>query len=166
MNPGVQVSAAEIQRAGGLLRWIDRQSLSAGTGRILDVKERKPSACPTEDVEQVEVMRWASKHETKYPALSLLFHIPNGGSRHKATAAKLKAQGVKRGVPDLCLPVPRNGFHGLWIEMKRIRGGRVEPEQREWHDRLTACGYQVVVCRGASAAKQVLKQYLGIEGET
>lgn len=140
----VQVSAAEIQKAGGLPRWIDRQCLSTGTGRILGVKEykpeerkakpRKPSVCPTEDIEQAEVIRWANEHESRYPVLSLLFHVPNGGNRHKATAVKLKAQGVRKGVPDLCLPVPRNDFHGLWIEMKRIRGGSVKPEQKDWHD--------------------------------
>ena len=50
-----------------------------------------------------------------------VFHIPNGGYRNKAEAAHLKAQGVRPGVPDLCVPVARHGYHGLYIEMKRRR---------------------------------------------
>lgn len=38
--------------------------------------------------------------------------------RDKATAVALKRQGVKAGVPDICLPVARNGYHGLHIELK------------------------------------------------
>ncbi len=64
---------------------------------------------PTEHVEQVSLMRWAALTKRRRPELALLYAIPNGGDRHKAVAAKLSAEGVKSGVPDLCLPVPRLG---------------------------------------------------------
>lgn len=50
--------------------------------------------------------------------LALLHHIPNGGARSKATAGRLKAEGVKAGIPDICLPVPKNGYGALYIELK------------------------------------------------
>lgn len=62
---------------------------------------------PTESEEQVTLFSWARMKEEKYPELRLLYHIPNGGSRNQIEAKHLKAQGVKSGVPDLCLPVAR-----------------------------------------------------------
>lgn len=78
---------------------------------------------PTEAQEQITLFSWAAVQAI--PELALLYHIPNGGSRHKAEAARLRAEGVRSGVPDLCLPVPRGGCHGLYIELKRLRGGRL-----------------------------------------
>ena len=80
---------------------------------------------PTESVEQTRLFQWARMEAGRWPELNLLYHVPNGGSRHRMEAAHLKQQGVRAGVPDLCLPVARGGCHGLYIEMKRLRGGRV-----------------------------------------
>ncbi|MFY2060267.1 VRR-NUC domain-containing protein [Achromobacter xylosoxidans] len=85
----------------------------------------------SEDVIQAQVISWAKRQVKVYPELTRLFHVPNGGQRHAAVAAKLQGQGVKPGVPDLCLPVPRFGCHGLWIEMK-TQAGRVSPHQKDW----------------------------------
>lgn len=79
---------------------------------------------PTEAQEQMTLFSWAAMQSGKYPELNLLYHVPNGGSRHKAEAGRLRAEGVKAGVPDLCLPVARGQYHGLYIELKRQRGGR------------------------------------------
>ena len=115
---------------------------------------------PTEAEEQITVISWAKAMEYKHPELALLHHCPNGGSRHRVEAARLKAQGVKAGVPDLFLPVARNGKHGLFIEMKRRRGGRIEPEQKKWIAALLGQGYEVYVCKGADAAIETIKRYL------
>ena len=48
-----------------------------------------------------------------------VFHIPNGGSRHKAEAARLKVQGVKAGVPDLCIPVARGNSRGCRVHTRK-----------------------------------------------
>jgi|GEM_PF-5137145 len=56
---------------------------------------------------------------------------PNGGRRNKAEAAKLKAMGVRKGIPDLFLPIPRQGYHGLYIETKKIKNGKVSPDQQK-----------------------------------
>lgn len=118
--------------------------------------------CPSEYSEQVAVMDWARKNEKVHPALEFLFHIPNGGHRNKVAAARLKRAGVKSGVPDLFLPYPLNGYHGLFIEIKRIKGGKVSDEQREFHSFLGEVGYLVYTCCGAEQTKRVICDYLGI----
>ena len=92
--------------------------------------------------------------------MQLLYHIPNGGSRHRLEAVHLKQQGVRAGVPDLCLPVARDGCHGLYVEMKRTKGGRVSPEQMGWMEALKAEGHMVAVCQGGGMASEINLAYL------
>lgn len=114
----------------------------------------------SEATEQETLIVWCGWHEAKHPELKLLYHIPNGGSRNQLEAANLKRQGVKAGVPDLCLPVARNGFHGLYIEMKYGRNKTTE-KQEEWLDALKQQGYFTAVCYGAEEAEKVIAEYLG-----
>ena len=114
----------------------------------------------TEHKEQKELIRWAKMLSATLPELELLFAIPNGGERHLLVAKKLKAEGVKAGVPDLMLPVARGGYHGLFIEMKRQNGGRQSKAQRWWKERLKGEGYKAVVCRGCQDAIQTIEDYL------
>ena len=120
---------------------------------------------PTEGEEQARLFSWCRMQSRQHPELELLFHIPNGGSRNKAEAGRFKAEGVKAGVPDLLLPVPRGGYHGLFIELKRLDGGRLRTEQKAWLDRLRAQGYRTAVCRGWEEASEALLEYLKA-GET
>lgn len=113
----------------------------------------------SEAEEQTAVMEWSQLIIGKYPDIRLLFHIPNGGSRHPAEAAHLKAQGVKAGVPDLFLPVPRGGYHGLFVEMK-TRDGKISEAQRRWLHDLKDQGYAVAVCHGARAAIDTIQGYM------
>ena len=115
---------------------------------------------PTEAQEQITLMNWAALQSGKYPELKLLYHVPNGSSRSKAEAGRLRAEGVKAGVPDLCLPVPRGKYHGLYIELKRQRGGRASDNQVEWLDALSKQGYQVALCRGWETAAEMILKYL------
>ncbi len=117
----------------------------------------------SEATEQEAVIQWCNWQQRKYPELELLYHIPNGGSRNKLEAVNLKRQGVRAGVPDLCLPVPRNGFHGLYIEMKYGRN-RTTNQQKEWLKELEEQGYFTVVCYGAEEAERILARYIGMEG--
>ena len=119
---------------------------------------------PTEDEEQMALINWARMQERRCPALKLLFHIPNGGSRGKAEAGRFRAMGVKSGVPDLFLPVARGGYHGLFIELKRTKGGRVSQEQEFWLRALRVTGYAAEVCHGWEDAAQVIMEYLRQEG--
>lgn len=120
--------------------------------------------CPTEHVEAVRLMQAVRLHESRHPELSNLTAIPNGGDRHGAVAAKMKAEGVRKGYPDYLLDVPRGDFHGLRIELKRINASPsdTKTEQRDWHARLRAQGYRVEVCKGWEAAWAVICDYLSI----
>lgn len=91
-----------------------------------------------------------------------VFHIPNGGSRNKAEAAHLKAQGVKPGVPDLFLPVAKGPYHGLFLEMKAVHG-RVSDHQKQWLSRLQQNGYGTAVCYGFDQAKAVIDHYIQLK---
>jgi len=115
----------------------------------------------TEHEEQVALMEWAALQRTTYPELDLLFAIPNGGKRHISTAKKLKAEGVKPGVPDLFLPVARGICFGLFLELKR-KDGSLTKEQRSWCVALAEQGYSTVVCYGWEAAAKTIETYLKV----
>lgn len=116
---------------------------------------------PEEDVEQMCLFRWAKASEGKWPELKLMFHIPNGGKRSKAEAKRFKEMGVKAGVSDVFLPVARDGCHGLWIEMKRLRTGRPTEDQIKWIENMIAQGYAATVCHGWEQARKVIERYMG-----
>ena len=96
----------------------------------------------------------------QWPELELMHHIPNGGSRNKIEAARLKGQGVKAGIPDVFLPVAKGGYHGLYIEMKKQHGGTVSPEQKDKIAKLREQGYRVEVCKGFQNAADVIEAYM------
>lgn len=116
-----------------------------------------------EAIEQEALFRWVSFYRGYCPDVDLLYHIPNGGKRDAKEAAHLKRQGVRAGIPDLCLPVPRGGFHGLYIELKAGENKPTE-KQKGWLDALTKQGYATAVCYGWQAAKEVIEKYLGMRG--
>jgi hypothetical protein len=108
-------------------------------------------------------MDWTVMVRGKYPALKLLFHIPNGGRRDTIEAVNLKRQGVKSGVPDLFLPVARGQYHGLFIELK-TETGRASPEQQWWMEELTKQGYFATVCHGWESAVRTIEWYMDLKG--
>lgn len=73
--------------------------------------------------------------------------------------ARLKAAGVRPGVPDVCLPVPRGEYHGLYIELKVGRNKPTE-HQKAWLSHLAEAGYCALVCYGWEAAKESIEAYL------
>lgn len=123
------------------------------------------AATGTEHAEQTALFMWAALVGMQFPLIRLMFAIPNGGERNKAVAANLKAEGVKPGVPDVMLPVPRRQYAGLFIEMKRKKGStsRVDPNQKEWHAALELQHYCVRVCWGWEEARALLCWYLEID---
>lgn len=130
----------------------------------------------TEHDIQAALITWAdlvSKNE--HPDLAWLFAIPNGAKlpylkttgkngrerRFSPEAQRLNAEGLRAGVPDLCLPVPRGEFHGLYLEMKSSNG-KIRPEQAGWIDFLRTQGYYVVVAWDFDQAQSVLVNYLSL----
>lgn len=122
---------------------------------------------PTQEMDehhhQIAVMRWAESMSLIKPELRLLYAIPNGGKRHWMTGKKMKAEGVKAGVPDMCLPVARRGFHGLYVELKTPKG-RPSPIQRDWIDALTGQGYAARCAYGYRQAIEIIEDYIDGKG--
>lgn len=116
------------------------------------------SNLPTEHQEQVELVKW---FQGAYPEIKTrLFAIPNGTNKSVRQAAWYMAEGLRSGVPDMMLPIPKNGFHGLFIELKRQKGGVLSKTQKDWHEYLNAACYLAVVCHGAEEAKTAINSYL------
>ena len=114
---------------------------------------------PTEQQEQTSLFREAAIRAKADPRWSMLFAIPNGGKRSIVVAVKMKAEGVKRGVPDIFLPVPVGQWCGMFIEMKVRQGGQVSKEQRAFMADLDT-RYRVAVAHGAEHASFLIDQYL------
>lgn len=121
----------------------------------------------TEHEHQKNLMTWAGM--VQIPAADdvepgstvadYLFAIPNGGARNPREGARLKAEGVKPGVSDLFLPLPRQGRAGLWIEMKAPRK-KPTPAQRDWIRRMTRAGYRAECLDDWTDAASAIAAYL------
>ena len=124
----------------------------------------------TEDGHQLALFCWAALNFEKYPELRYMFHIPNGGFRHKAEAAKLRAMGVKSGVPDVCLPVRRGIYPAFFVELKKPAkngksGGRLSDNQKDvWIPYLKSQGFAVAVAIGWEDARDKVISYLEWKG--
>ena len=119
-----------------------------------------PYTNPPEETEQRVLAQWLDMHKINW------FHPPNGGHRNVVVAKKLKAQGVKRGVPDVMIvdrPPANPKNVGVAIELKRRKGGSLTKEQKRWLRILSEKGWAVAVCRGADEAIKFLEE-LGYGG--
>lgn len=118
-----------------------------------------------EHTEQVNLIKWWSLACHKYGLDErVLFAIPNGGERNVIVAARLKAEGVRSGVPDLFLACGHNSYNGLFIEMKKAKGGRVSDNQKSFIELLKERGYATAVCHGWAEAKSAIESYLAEKG--
>lgn len=110
---------------------------------------------------QQAVIKWSQQSAVRerYPELALLHHIKNETKEGPAQVAVDKTMGVKKGVPDLHLPVARGGYHSLYIEMKN-ETGHTTKAQNWWLERLSLEGNYTIVCHGWKAAVAALTWYL------
>lgn len=128
----------------------------------------------TEHGEQSALFLWANLNVAKYPMLRWMHAIPNGGSRgdnaksRMIRGAQMKAEGVKQGVADVFLPCPINGWHGLYIEMKKpdqrpkregSKGG-LSDDQILFKEHCNLHGYGWIVCYSWEEAARTIVQYL------
>jgi len=118
-----------------------------------------PRKKPRDEEHQLQCacVKWFNLQYPEYRGL--LFAVPNGGARSKATAGKLKAEGVVAGVSDLILLVPSYGYGGLCIEMKTPKG-KQSPEQKEWQNKVEGQGYDYRLCRSLDEFMTEIKIYL------
>ncbi len=118
---------------------------------------------------QVAVFDVLRLNEAKYTSLKWIYAVPNGGSRHPAVAGKLKAEGVKRGISDICIPFPSAKFanayepyFGAYIEMK---AGKNKPtlEQKEFLEFAESAGYKTAICYSSDEALDFIEDYCGFK---
>jgi hypothetical protein len=99
----------------------------------------------SEDTIQKQFMECATQFSGQVPEFQWFFHVPNGGTRHVREAVKFKAMGVKPGVPDILLPIPKPPFNGLAIEFKAGKNKSTE-QQLIWQDFLRKQQWYVTIC--------------------
>jgi len=112
-----------------------------------------------EAAEQIKLFRWAAMNEEFVPELRLLYHVPNEGKRSAAAGARMKAEGLKAGVPDICLPVSRHGYGALYIELKYGQN-RPTKAQKEMIAALQTAGNKAAIAYGAEQAREIIRNYL------
>ena len=124
---------------------------------------------PLEAWEQEQVFKWRLENVEKHPDLRLLNASLCGVRLSVGLRSKMKRQGMPKGFPDINLPAavahigfPRKYYPGLYIELKRLKGGQVSAEQKWWHEKLRAQGYKVEVAKGHKQAIEFIKDYLNI----
>jgi hypothetical protein len=128
--------------------------------RLFKPKATRAKPVDREGLEQAALIK---ELELRLPDVAaLIYHVPNGGHRHKLVAIKLKGQGVKAGVPDLVLPMARGGYFGLYLEFKATapNDAAVSASQHAWIRRLNDQGYLAIVCRGHFDAMEHIRAYL------
>jgi hypothetical protein len=115
----------------------------------------------SEHDEQTQLFQIIALYEERYPVLRWIFAIPNGGKRHPATAVRMKAEGVRRGIPDICIPYPVDEWSGCYVEMK-FGKGRLTKEQQEFIEAFQNT-HKIYVCYSAIEAAHAIGEYLGID---
>lgn len=113
-------------------------------------------ALPTEDQEQTKLATWLTKSNIPFYA------IPNGGKRDMLEAVKFKRTGVQAGVPDICVCKASGSYHGLYIELKRKKHGKVSENQLYWLALLREHGYYAEVAHGFEEAREMVLHYLSL----
>lgn len=124
--------------------------------------KNKKNIIPTEYREQEMIFEWAQLYSNKYPDLKLLNGSLNGVRLTIGQAVKCKKIGMKKGCPDINLPVVCYPYAGLYIELKRMKGSSTSKDQKWWIARLREQGYRAEIIKGHIEAIKLIKNYLGI----
>lgn len=116
----------------------------------------------SEHQEQAALFEYLELESGRHPEYRLAFAVPNGARTSMSVAKKLKAEGLRAGVPDVCIPIPSGKYHGMFLELKRL-GGKPSDVQMEWLEALRNQGYYATICEGWIAAKNEIELYLAGE---
>lgn len=126
---------------------------------------KKNSKIPTELQEQIAVFNWAKSMIDMYPMLKYMNASLNGVRLTIGQANLAKKSGLVKGYPDIFLPFNNGVYNGLFIELKRIKGGVVSDEQKDFIGYLNNQGYLAVVCKGSQSAIEEIVNYLNLSKE-
>jgi hypothetical protein len=119
----------------------------------------------TEHQEQVMFFKLLGIKARRDSRLDCVFAVPNAAKRTPRQGRWMNEEGLKAGVPDIFAAIPVGKYHGLFLEMKRVKPkGRLTPNQILWLERLSAAGYDCAVAYGCDHAIALLNEYL--KGET
>ena len=124
---------------------------------------KKASAKPqTESQIQKDCVAWfRHRYESIEP---LFFSVANGGARNAWTAKIMKDEGIRAGVADLILLIPRHGFAGLLVEMKTL-DGKQSDSQKTFEKLATQYRYKYVVVRDLTTFQQLMLWYIEDKAE-
>lgn len=111
---------------------------------------------PLEEYEQTRLSTWLTQNAIRHVASM------NAGKRSFNAARRLKATGLATGFPDIFIPLPSGGYHGLMIELKRAKGGKPTPEQIGWIQYLRDNGYWADIAHGFEEARDIVIHYLAL----
>lgn len=137
-----------------------RAQATTTRARVLRLTPPRPDNIePPERKSQAAVIQWSHLACRQWPELRFLFAVPNAAQRTAANARLNIAMGLKAGVPDLLLPVARDGCFGLAIEMK-VKRGKPTEQQVEWLSGLQSLGWRAVICYSATEAIELLRAYM------
>jgi hypothetical protein len=129
-------------------------------GENIPVPKEREKPTHEESRIQCEVIQWwASACKIFGVPEILLFAIANAGKRGVILGRIMKREGLRAGVSDLFLSVPRGQFHGLYIEMKKPNGV-VSPSQQRFQCIVTSQEYAAYVCYSAAQARKLIAVYL------
>lgn len=119
---------------------------------------------PTEDSIHFALVDWLATVPYKDKTLlDVTHHSPMGGTASARQKSKFKKMGAKSGWPDIQISVAKGCYHGLYVELKRSKGGVVSANQKEILTMLDEEGYCTTVARGYDKAVEVVKQYMALE---
>jgi hypothetical protein len=116
----------------------------------------------TEHAHQVALFMYIATLVSKHPEAKWIYAIPNGGERNPIVASRLKAEGVRSGVSDICIPFARKGYYGFYIEMKKPKG-KESPEQIAFGKFLVTQQYLYTMCDSWEKGKNAINWYLSVE---
>lgn len=116
-----------------------------------------PLNIPTESQEHLTLMKWIN---TQPLIRDVIIHIPNEGKREVIFGSRLKRMGMRAGVSDFFLPIPTHKYHGLWLELKRLKGSRETEQQKSWLNKMLSLDYYACFAYGWVEAREIILQYL------
>lgn len=135
-----------------------RKGEKANSALIQSVRKKTNTAPYESDIQQA-CIRWFQANYPKLAREGMLFHIANEGIRLGGMGARVKREGVVKGVADLCLSVPMHGYGALYIEMKRPHCYQ-SPEQKAWQASVEKYGNKYVVCKSVDEFSVEINRYL------
>jgi len=130
----------------------------------LNTQPKIKEIIPLEDQEQKALVKWLNYH----PILKDFYcKNDNEGKRTPQQGLQAKLMGLIPGVSDMFIYYPSNGFHGLWLEMKRRKiytsSERSTPtwiSQERFQDKVKNVGYAAFFCYGWEHGKEIIEEYL------